>query len=117
MAIVGAGFVVAIINMTHRAAVDYARYNIRCNAVCPGTVFTAPFEKMKAQYPELIEVMAAPRISGRFGRPEDIAHVVLFLASDKASFVSGAAIVADGAATAWTGTPGFKAASVATRKR
>lgn len=106
----------AIINMSRSVAIDYAAQNIRCNAVCPGVVFTAPFEKMQAQNPELIAAMANAQLQGRFGRPEEIANVVLFLASDEASFVSGTTIVADGGSTAWTGTPSFKATLVSTQR-
>jgi len=95
----------AIVNLSRSIALDYARYNIRCNAVCPGIVFTAPFEKIQDQVPKLLERMAASVPLGRFGRAEEIANVVLFLASDESSFVTGTTIVADGGRTAWTGTP------------
>lgn len=106
----------AIINLSRSIAVDYARQNIRCNAVCPGIVYTPPFEKMRVSNPELIERLAQEHILGRFGRTDEIANVVLFLASDEASYVSGTTIVADGGSTAWTGTPSFKATLVATQK-
>jgi len=98
----------AIINLTRSIALDYAPDNVRCNAVCPGIVFTAPFEKMRQAHPGVIDTMASSVPLGRFGRPEEIANVVLFLASDEASFVTGATLVADGGRTAWTGTPGFQ---------
>ena len=97
-----------IVNLTRSLALDYAQYNIRCNCVCPGIVFTAPYEPIQKQHPEMIEQMAASVPLGRFGRPEEIASVVLFLASDESSFVTGEAIVADGGRTAWTGTPSFQ---------
>ena len=98
----------AIINLTRSIALDHARDNIRCNAVCPGIVFTPPFEPVQAKHPQLIEAMAAGVPMGRFGRAEEIAAAVAFLASDEASFITGAALVADGGQTAYTGTPSFQ---------
>ena len=95
----------AIVSLSRSVALDYARYNIRCNAVCPGIVFTPPYEKMRRSRPELIQRMSSSVPLGRFGTPDEIANVVLFLASDESSFVTGTTIVADGGRMAWTGTP------------
>lgn len=98
-----------IIKLTRSIALDHAAEGIRCNVVCPGIIFTAPFEKVQAAHPDLIERMAANVPMGRFGRPEEIAEAVLFLASDAASFITGTTIVADGGQTIRTGTPTFQA--------
>ncbi|HXN84519.1 MAG TPA: SDR family oxidoreductase, partial [Candidatus Binataceae bacterium] len=87
-------------------AVEYARDGIRCNCVCPGAIHTPGLEPsfvipgFKERFHDAIPV-------GRLGRPEEIANVVMFLASDLASFVTGAAFVADGGQTAKTGSPSF----------
>ena len=80
--------------LTQTLAIDYASKNIRVNAVCPGYIETPLIEKMdKAQLIKLHPL-------GRLGKPEEIANVVLFLASDEASFVHGTTILADGGYTA-----------------
>jgi NAD(P)-dependent dehydrogenase (short-subunit alcohol dehydrogenase family) len=87
------------LGLTRSMALDLAAENIRVNAVCPGYVRTAP---MVAQYAGMLEPDAAWQHLldihplGRIGEPEDIAHVVGFLASDRARFVTGAAWDVDG---------------------
>lgn len=95
----------AVINLTRNVAIDYARAGIRCNAVCPGIIFTTPFEQVQKAAPDLIDRMAESVPLGRFGRAEEVANAVLFLASDEASFVTGASLMVDGGRSAWTGTP------------
>jgi len=95
-----------VINLTRVVAVEYARDRIRVNCVCPGAIDTpglAPALKQPgfaAKFNEAIPM-------GRLGKPEEMANVVLFLASDLASFVTGSAFVADGGQTAKTGSPSF----------
>jgi len=98
----------AIINLTRSIALDHAAEGIRCNAVCPGIIFTPPFEKVQMAHPDLIKRMAANVPMKRFGRSEEIAEVVVFLASDAASFMTGATVVADGGQTIRTNTPTFQ---------
>src|SRR5512138_1227861 len=93
--------------MTKAMALDYARENIRVNAVCPGDTLVdrwiekGYFEGSGAVTPE--EAMAESSAylpMGRFGRPEEIASAVLFLASDDSSFVTGHLLLVDGGNTA-----------------
>jgi NAD(P)-dependent dehydrogenase (short-subunit alcohol dehydrogenase family) len=91
-----------VLALTRALAVEWAAQNIRINAVCPGPVKTpmlqAEFDR--AADPRAEEQATLQTIpAGRLGTPEDIARVVLFLASEDAQFVHGAAIMADGAKT------------------
>ncbi len=94
----------AVINLTKVTAVEYAGDNIRCNCICPGAIRT-PLLERSLSLPgfEADTIAAIP--AGRLGTPEEMANVVLFLASDLASYVTGAAFVADGGLTAKTGMP------------
>jgi NAD(P)-dependent dehydrogenase (short-subunit alcohol dehydrogenase family) len=85
----------AVRAMSRGAAIQYASEGIRVNAVFPGPV--APTE---ATDPELARKDAADVPLGRAARPEEIARGVLFLASDEASYVTGAELVIDGGFTA-----------------
>lgn len=94
-----------VINLTRATAIEYARKGIRCNAVCPGAIMTPPIMKMRSSIPELAKTTEQAIPMGRYGEPIEIANVVLFLASEEASYVNGAFIVADGGLTAHTGIP------------
>ncbi|WP_374345893.1 SDR family NAD(P)-dependent oxidoreductase [Phenylobacterium sp.] len=93
-----------VINYTRAVAIDHARENIRCNAVSPGPVDT-PIIAGVNQMPGVREIWDERVPMGRFARPEEIAAVVLFLASDEASYLTGANIPVDGGLTAHTGQP------------
>jgi meso-butanediol dehydrogenase/(S,S)-butanediol dehydrogenase/diacetyl reductase len=94
-----------VINLTRTTAIEYARKGIRCNAVCPGAILTPPILKSRRSFPELATRTEAAIPMGRYGDPIEIANVVLFLASDEASYVNGTCIVADGGLMAHTGIP------------
>jgi len=93
--------------MTKAMALDYSRDNIRVNAVCPGDTFVDRWlEKGYFESSDPVSLEQAIRDSsdyipmGRFGRPEEIASAVLFLASDDSSFVTGHLLLVDGGNTA-----------------
>ena len=89
----------AVLSLTRAMAASYGRDGIRVNAICPGTIRT----RLTADIVQRVERSAKEGRGiplGRVGEPEDIARCALFLASDDASFISGAAIVADGGAMA-----------------
>ena len=89
----------AVTNMTRAMAIDHGRHNIRVNAVCPGDTDT-PMLRGEANQLGLPEstflAEAADRPLGRYAQPEEIAAAVLFLASDAASYITGAALLVDG---------------------
>ena len=93
-----------VINLTRVTAIEYAGRGIRVNCVCPGAIDT-PLLRPSLAIPGFAETTEAMIPMQRLGRPEEIAGVVLFLASDLASYVTGAAVVADGGLTAQTGLP------------
>jgi meso-butanediol dehydrogenase/(S,S)-butanediol dehydrogenase/diacetyl reductase len=96
----------AVINFTRVVAVEYARDRIRANCICPGAIDT-PLLAPALEQPGFADRFREVIPMGRLGKPEEMANVVLFLASDLASFVTGAAFVADGGQTARTGSPSF----------
>lgn len=89
-----------VIGLTKTAAVEYARKNIRVNAVCPAVIRTAMVNRALEVMPQLAEGMIAANPSRRLGEPEEVAAAVLWLCSDAASFTTGAALTIDGGLTA-----------------
>lgn len=96
----------AVINLTRAMALDHGGEGVRVNAICPGLVETPLSEQLRST-PSVAERYLDAIALGRMARPEEIAEVIYFLASPAASYVTGAAIVADGGLTAATGQPNF----------
>jgi len=91
-----------VTNMTRAMALDYAKENIRVNAVCPAVIDTPMVERellLQENQEEYLREMAEEHPVGRIGRSEEVAFVVLMLASDEASFITGANIPVDGGLT------------------
>ena len=87
----------AVLGFTRALAIEVAQHGINVNAICPGAVETPGTKEGLTE--EVYEETKKTIPIGRWGQPEDIANVVLFLASDKSSYITGQAIVADGGTT------------------
>lgn len=101
----GAAYVTSkhgLLGLTKNTAYVYADKGIRCNAVCPGGVATEIGGTVKEPNQlGLSKLMPGASLSPRMGTPEEIANILLFLASDESSLINGAAIVADSGWTAY----------------
>ncbi|MGN0322866.1 MAG: SDR family NAD(P)-dependent oxidoreductase [Oliverpabstia sp.] len=86
-----------VIGMTKSGAMDYAPYGITVNAICPGYTRTSIFGNAPEQ---ALAMFAKDCPAGRMGNPEECAYLALFLASDMARYITGAAIPVDGALAA-----------------
>lgn len=85
----------ALLGLTKNAAIEYGTQNIRVNAVCPAFIRTPLIEKTMSE--EVIAQVLTPlHPIGRIGKPEEVAELVIWLCSDKASFVTGGAYLVDG---------------------
>ncbi len=91
----------AVVQMTRSLAVDWAKYNIRVNAVGPTWVYTALSAPLFDKIPGFKEHELAKIPLGRMATVEDIAHSVVFLASEEANMITGVTLPVDGGWTAW----------------
>jgi NAD(P)-dependent dehydrogenase (short-subunit alcohol dehydrogenase family) len=84
--------------LTKHLAVEWASHGIRVNAVAPGTINTERVQRLPDEPggPEYLEVIKAAHPMGRLGEPSEVAKAILFLASDEASFITGAILPVDG---------------------
>ncbi|WP_334015380.1 SDR family NAD(P)-dependent oxidoreductase [Alteromonas sp. S167] len=98
----------ALASVAKTTALDYAPFNIRVNAVCPGTIETPLFHNAIDKYvaasgankSEVVKEEAAAQPIGRLGQPEDVAELTYFLCSEKTSFITGSLHAVDGGYTA-----------------
>lgn len=96
----------AVIAMTRELAIDYVKQGIRCNAICPGTIYSPFVEGYVERYhhdtrEQTIAELHARQPIGRMGRPDEVADLAVYLASNEAGFMTGSAVVIDGG---WTAT-------------
>jgi 2-keto-3-deoxy-L-fuconate dehydrogenase len=93
----------AVVGLTKSVAADFVKQGIRCNCICPGTVESPSLQERIAANAAAAGSLEAARaafvarqLMGRLGRPEEIASLAVYLASDEAEFVTGQALVIDG---------------------
>ena len=93
----------AVVGLTKSVAIDFIKQGIHCNAICPGTVESPSLqERIKAQGANFEDVKAAfvaRQPIGRIGTPEEIAALVVYLASDESTYTTGVAWSIDGGMT------------------
>ncbi len=99
------GIKAGLIGMSRSLAVREGRHGIRINCICPGSIVTPQWRKLEEDKPGLLDRIKSLYPLGRLGKPDDVAAAAVFLASDDASFITGAVLVVDGGLTA--GNLGF----------
>ncbi len=86
----------AVVGLTASAAMEYARKNIRVNAVCPGPIETRMLNSLASNHPRASEALPNATAMKRLGQPKEIAEAACWLMSDRASYVTGIAMPVDG---------------------
>lgn len=91
----------AVIGLTKAIAADHAKHHVRCNAICPSAVNSPSMRSRIADMPDpaaALVMFSERQPLGRMGRPEEIAQLAVYLASDESAFMTGTAVVIDGGA-------------------
>jgi NAD(P)-dependent dehydrogenase (short-subunit alcohol dehydrogenase family) len=91
----------AVVQLTRTVAADWAPHGVTVNAICPGLFMTEPNERWARERPEMIAGIRERTPMHTFGAPEDLGPLAVYLASDAARFMTGAALVIDGGYTLW----------------
>ena len=86
----------AVVGMTKSAALEYARKNIRINAVCPGYTHSALLNRLLASRPDMGDVLKRMIPMDRFGEATEVAEAIVWLASDQSKYITGQTITLDG---------------------
>jgi NAD(P)-dependent dehydrogenase (short-subunit alcohol dehydrogenase family) len=89
----------AILSLTRSLAVQFAPQGVRTNAICPGPVETPLLMEWLVKDEEAKRIRLARNPTGRFGKPEEIVHMAIYLASDESRWTNGASLVVDGGIT------------------
>ncbi|MEX1254076.1 MAG: glucose 1-dehydrogenase [Dehalococcoidia bacterium] len=85
-----------VVQLSKTAALEYGQQGIRVNAICPGVILTPMVERFTGGSEERTAQMVGMEPIGRMGKPEEVAQLALFLASDDSSFCTGAPFIVDG---------------------
>jgi NAD(P)-dependent dehydrogenase (short-subunit alcohol dehydrogenase family) len=91
----------AVIQFTRATAADWAPHGVTVNAICPGGFFTEPNQRWSREHPEVIDGFLKAIPMGKFGDPEDLGPLAVYLASDASRYMTGASLVIDGGYTLW----------------
>jgi NAD(P)-dependent dehydrogenase (short-subunit alcohol dehydrogenase family) len=86
----------AVLGLTKSAAIEYAKSGIKINAIAPGGVETDALKRVAVDNKQFLETITSIHPIGRIGDPQEIANAVVWLFSDKASFVLGHTLLVDG---------------------
>jgi NAD(P)-dependent dehydrogenase (short-subunit alcohol dehydrogenase family) len=85
-----------VVGLTKAGAIEYGKSGIRVNAVCPGVIRTEMADRLINDNQQIESAVTSLHPLGRLGTPEEVAHMVVWLSSDDASFVTGQAMAVDG---------------------
>ena len=91
----------AVLQFTRATAADWAPCGVTVNAICPGGFFTGPNQRWSREHPEVIDEFLKAIPMGKFGDPEDLGPLAVYLASDASRYMTGASLVIDGGYTLW----------------
>ncbi len=91
----------AVVAFTKATAADWAPFNVTVNAICPGGFMTAPNVRWAEMNPDIIKTFVEQIPAGKFGEPEDLGPLAVYLASDASRYMTGATLVIDGGYTLW----------------